>query len=148
MLPTSYIPTGTLGRWLDQPFCLSQSILFPRSSIIVASVKVPVGFKLSLRWLGLHFVDIVTQNEVAQKLTTNMAITYAGLYSGNFENLNLHSGQPLVYVPCEVPGYNQTDPYYWRDFESPDTYAVLAVNNTQSTQLRVSVSGTFRLTRL
>jgi hypothetical protein len=148
MLPTSYVPTFTLGRWLDQPFCLSQSILFPRSSVIVASIKVPSGYRLSLRWLGLHFVDIVTQNEVAEKLTTNMAITYAGLYSGSFENLNLHSGQPLVYVPCEVPGYNQTDPFYWRDFESPDTYAILAVNNTQETQLRVSVSGTFRLTKL
>lgn len=148
MLPTSYIPAETLGRWLDQPFCLSQTILFPRSSVLVASISLPPGFRLSLRWLSLHFVDIVTQNDVAEKLTTNMAITYAGLYSGTFENLNLHSGQPLVYVPCEVPGQNQTDPFYWRDFEAPDTYAILAVNNTSKTQLRVSVSGTFRVTRL
>jgi hypothetical protein len=148
VLSPSYIPADTLGRWLDQPFCLSQAALFPNSSIVVASVLLPAGYKLSLRWLGLHFVDVITQNEVAEKLTTNMTVVYAGLYSGKFENLNVHAGRPLVYVPCEVPGYNQTDPYYWRDFESPDTYAVLAVNNTAATKLRVSISGAFRFTKL
>jgi hypothetical protein len=118
------------------------------SSVLVASVKLPANYRLSLRWLSMHYIDVVTQNDVAEKLTTNMSITFAGLYSGEFEQLNLHSGQPLVYVPCDVPQYNQTDPYYWSDFEAPDTYAVLAVNNTKETQLRVSVSGTFRITKL
>jgi hypothetical protein len=148
VLPSTYIPTGTLGRWLDVPFCLSQAIIYPMSSVLVCSVKLPPNYRLSLRWLSMHYIDVVTQNEVAEKLTTNMAITFAGLYSGEFEQLNLHSGQPLVYVPCDVPTYNQMDPYYWRDFEAPDTYAVLAVNNTQETQLRVSVSGSFRVTKL
>jgi len=148
VLPSTYIPTGTLGRWLDIPFCMSQSIIYPMSSVLVSSVKLPPNYRLSLRWLSVHYIDVVTQNEVAEKLTTNMAITFAGLYSGEFEQLNLHSGQPLVYVPCDVPTYNQMDPYYWRDFEAPDTYAVLAVNNTKETQLRVSVSGNFRVTKL
>jgi hypothetical protein len=148
MAQSSYIPAGTLGRWLDQPFCLPQTILFPGTSILVSSIKLPAGYRLSLRWLSLHFVDITTQATVITKVTTNMAMTFAGLYCGAFENLNLHCGQPLVYVPGEVPGYTHMDPFYWRDFESPDTYAVLAVNNTKATQLRVSVAGTFRLTKL
>jgi len=148
VLPSTYIPTGTLGRWIDVPFCLSQSIIYPQSSVLVSFVKLLPNYRLSLKWLSVHYIDVITQNTVAEKLTTNMAITYAGMYSGEFENLNLHSGQPLVYVPCEVPQYNQMDPYYWRDFEAPDTYAILAINNTKDTQLRVSVNGAFRITKL
>lgn len=94
----------------------------------------------------MHFVDVITQVP-STKLNTNMAMAVVGMYSGEFEQLNLHSGQPLVCLQRELPGYAHLDPYNWKDFEVPDTYAILAINNTAETQIRMTVSGLFRVLR-
>ena len=142
----SFLTSTGLAQVLDQGFNLPESRLVAEASIPVGYLYLSPGQLARLRWLSVHLVRIVGTDSPA-KVNAGLGSVYAGLYSTGAA-LRLTPGQPLAYTPVDVPGVNQTSPYFYHDLESPGTYLVLLVNNLSNAAVDVSVTGAFRLSNL
>lgn len=75
-----------------------------------------------------------------------LGLAYAGVYPGGFNSVNGPSGVPMSVVAIVSPGLSMINPYHSRNFESPDTYEVVVVNNTKNAILDVALSGSVTYT--
>lgn len=142
----SFLTDTGLAQVLDQGFGLPESRLAAEAAIPVGYLQLSPGQLARLRWLSVHLVRIIG-TDAPLKVNTGLGSVYAGLYP-TAAALRFTPGQPLAYTPVDVPGVNQTSPYFYHDLESPGTYLILLVNNLSNAAVDVSVTGSFRLSNL
>ena len=142
----SFITSTGLAQVLDQGFGMPESCLAPGATMPVGYIQLSSGQLIRLRWLSVHLIRIIS-TAAPLKVNAGLGAVYAGLYPTGAA-LRFTPGQPLAYTPVEVPGVNQTSPYFYHDLESPGTYLVLLVNNLSNAFVDVAVTGTFRVSNL
>lgn len=143
----SFLTTTGLAQVLDQGFGLQESRLVPEGVIPVAYLRLSPGQLARLRWLSVHLIRIISSDTAPLKVNTGLGSVYAGLYADGAA-LRFSPGLPLAYTPVDVPGVNQTSPYFFHDLESPSVYVILLVNNLVNASVDVSVTGSFRVSNL
>lgn len=143
-MTNSFFTLSSLARRLYVPFNMSETRLEPNTAQPVAFITILLGQKLRLAWLQLHFISVNGDpSNPPNKVNLALAASYAGLYGSRANYIIEPAGQPLVYVPCEVPGVNLVDPNFAEDISAPDTYGIMVINNFQDAAVDVSVTGAF-----
>lgn len=133
-------------RTLDVSFNLPQTTLKPNTAEQVALVTLEPGQQLQLRWLSVHLIKLsLTPFLAPQKVNPSMGTAYAALVGDRASFLTAPAGQPIVYVPVELPGVVANPAAYVTQL-SPGTYGLIVVNNLLWTELDVSCCGAFRVT--
>lgn len=136
-----------VDRLVDVPWSCPQVSLRAKSSLLVAAVRVNLGEALRVRWLGMQIVKMAAPTGAPDpvKLSSNMGLCYAGIYSGDFSDVTRPAGSSLVQFSLNQVSVRQMSPHYFRSFTSPDTYALIITNNTLNLDFEVVVTGAARL---
>lgn len=135
--------TAAFRRTLDVGFCLPQTTVKAGTAEQVSSITILPGQRLLVRWLTVHFIRFAAELAPPAKVNQALGAVYAGLYGDRGEKITAPAGQPLVYVPVELPGVVPASASYVLDL-IPGTYSLLAANNLFC-DAEISVSGTFRV---
>jgi hypothetical protein len=125
------------------PLALPQTQLRRADSIVVTSVKLLLGQRLRLGWLGLKLLKVGTGAQ--NRLNTSLGTAYVGVYAGGFDALRQPSGTPIYVLSATGPLTRQLTPYAWREFSGPDVIEVVAINNTGNVDVELAVMGAMRL---
>jgi hypothetical protein len=139
----AYVTDAGLSQVLDQGFSLQQSRVKAQYSIPVAYLNLAAGQVFRLRWLSVHLIRVLAP-DLPAKVNPGLGSVYAGFYEAGAGILTA-PGQPLAYTPVDVPGVNQTSPYFYHEVESTGTYLILLVNNLAESDVDVACSGAFRV---
>lgn len=130
---------------LSDAFNMPQTRLKANSAVQVAVLTLTGSQQASLRWCSVHFVALFSGEFVPLKVNRSLGSVYAAVYGGaGAIGVNAPSGQPLLYIPVELPGeVGQANPSY-PCLLGPGTYVILAVNNLQF-DAAVTVTGAFKI---
>jgi hypothetical protein len=133
-----YLSNGSLDQVVAVPLNLPQTYIPRLGQLVVGTFVLPEGRMAEVSWLSVHWVGL-NQLVVPAKVSAGLGAVFAGVYHG-IESVNRHTGHPLVYVPRELPGYEDSNPYGFRRFYEPGQYTILAVNNMSNVDIQVSAS--------
>lgn len=133
-----YVTDARAARIVNLPVALAQTELRAGKTLVVATVQLGLGQRLELRTLTLGLLAVLTPGAVPAYLNSALGLCSAGLYRGTMITSPLAVTQSLgntttvnPFSPCVVA--------------TPGTYSVIVSNNTNNTDLSVSVTGTIKL---
>jgi hypothetical protein len=133
-----YLSNGSLDQVVTLPLNLPQTFLPRRGQLAVGTFVLPEGRMAEVSWLSLHWIGL-NQLTLPLKISAGLGAVFTGVYHG-IETINRHTGHPMVYVPRELPGYDDSNPFGLHRFYEPGQYTILAVNNMSNIDVQLSVT--------
>jgi hypothetical protein len=138
------ILSSRFERAVDVPVGCPQTVLRAQNSLLVGTLNLELGQYLRLRWLGIKIAKII-KIAAPDKVSSNLGLCYAGVYSGDLDGVNRPTGVALAQLVVNQVTSRQMSPHYFRNFTTPGTYSVFVTNNLANMDLEVVVTGAAKL---
>lgn len=137
------ITTSRIEKVVSIPVSLPQAELRRGDSIVLSTIPLALGQRLSIDWLSFKLLSAVTTTPA--RINTSLGIVYLGVYAGQFDKIQQPNGTPIYAISCSGPSTKLLNPYIRRVFVGPDVISVIAVNNTSNADVATTCTGSLRL---
>jgi len=133
-----FVTTQRFARVLDLPLSLAQTELRAGKAFVVTRIPLALHQRLEMRSLTIMVNAILTPGVVPAFLNTAMSLCSAGLYRSTILT------SPLAYAAFTQMTAT-TNPFSPCVIETPGTYTLIVSNNTDNTDLSLTVTGSIKI---
>lgn len=133
-----FITTNRFARTLNIPLSFAQTELRSGKAIVIAEIPLELHQRLELRSLTLAVFAILTPGVIPFYLNTAMGLCSVGLYRTPMLS------SPLAYAIFTDQNCT-SNPFSPCVVETPGLYRVVVSNNTNNTDLSVTVTGSAKI---
>jgi hypothetical protein len=140
----TYVQESRRNTVVDMPVSLPQTELRRGNELLLASVPLALGQRLSVRALTLSLLKILSSGSAPDRINTPQGLCSVGVYVGEM------LCTPLCLVVAGQVGTAALNAFAPREFVTPGLYTVRVFNNTgrvtgHAVDLSVTATGVLKL---